>query len=280
MYSMQFFGLKEKLLFSALEAQKKELYTCPECGGSLRLRSGPHRSAHFYHTSVPKACQQHLKSLEHLNTQMFLLDLLPQGEAKMEHPFREVQRIADVVWLERNIVFEVQCSPISLEEVESRNRDYESLGFTVVWILHDKRFNKKNLSAAENYLRARGAYFSSITKAGKGEIYDQAEHIDGFKREKRIRKLPISPSQPLKFSLPGEKNLPKILESRITSSGLFFEGDLAFWWLKDPESDLFLNKKPKETHQSRSFLYRLYRRLLLGVLRPLTHEEFSRLRSK
>lgn len=284
---MQFFGLKEKFagdqeksgcFVSALEADKKTIYFCPECRGAIKVRSGPHRRSHFYHLSSPKKCTQHQKSLEHLLTQMKLKELLGEENARMELPFPEIQRIADVAWLPQKIVFEVQCSPISLDEATQRTEDYKGLGWHVVWILHDKRFNQRRLSAAEAFLRSRGAYFCNTTKEGKGSFYDQYEVLDGFLRKRKQGKLPFLPVKPYQITLENGNSVPEVLKNRIANSSFYFEGDLVSFWLQNKKSPLF-NPLP-EKQEKKPFFIRLYRRLLLGVLSALTQEDFSNLRSK
>ncbi|MEM8728221.1 MAG: competence protein CoiA family protein, partial [Chlamydiota bacterium] len=64
----------------------------------------------------------------------------------LEKSFPEIHRIADVVYPPKKIIYEIQYSPITLKEVQQRNRDYATLGYTVIWILHDRHFNRKILS--------------------------------------------------------------------------------------------------------------------------------------
>src|SRR5581483_7947193 len=96
------------------------------------------------------------KSIAHLKIQHHLKSLL--NTAILEKPFPEIKRIADVVWEEEKIVFEVQVSPISKEEVEERCLDYEKMGYTPIWILYNKNFNQNVLSQAELFLRKKQCY--------------------------------------------------------------------------------------------------------------------------
>lgn len=178
---MQWIALDEQCHpITASRAIKHILYKCPECTCPVRLRSGPHRQAHFYHLRRKNtACTQHAKTEEHLRLQLVLANRISsQDEAKIERPFPEIRRIADVTWEKRKIAFEIQCSPISAQEVQRRCADYRSIGWEIVWILSDKRFNRRKLSAAERVLREETSYFSNR----KGSIYDQYEMIKGFHR--------------------------------------------------------------------------------------------------
>src|SRR3972149_8130463 len=115
---MQFTALEKEIVVFADEARRQHDYSCPECKGNLRLRQGLRRRPHFYHLKKPKTCTQHKKSLTHLLLQYRLLQILPKGEVQIEKRYPSIDRIADVAWEKRKIIFEIQCSPISLEEGE------------------------------------------------------------------------------------------------------------------------------------------------------------------
>ena len=61
--------------------------------------------------------KQSLKKGEHRFIQEKLQALLPPGEAQIEYSFPLIGRIADIAWIQKKVIIEVQCSPISLEEV-------------------------------------------------------------------------------------------------------------------------------------------------------------------
>ena len=195
----------------------------------MRLRAGPHRQAHFYHLRSSKGCRQHQKTLEHLNAQVRLLSLLPEREGSMERPFPEIERIADVAWIERGVVFEIQYSPISLEEAMQRTVDYKKVGFEVIWVLHEKRFNQKMLSSAEKYLREGNCFFTDIDARSEGTFYDQFEILKGHKRLFRGPKLPVQLNVllPLDSSrLPELASSPKAIQLRYAGWTLYAKGDL------------------------------------------------------
>ncbi|MBA3285957.1 MAG: hypothetical protein H0U27_12990, partial [Nitrosopumilus sp.] len=122
------FDIESKLI-SAKNALRQIDYFCPECKGYLRLRGGLHRQDHFYHSDFTPTCRQSVKSAEHLHTQLYILSQLPEKKCFMERRFPEINRIADICWESKKIIFEIQCSPISVEEIQERNRDYQSAGF-------------------------------------------------------------------------------------------------------------------------------------------------------
>jgi competence protein CoiA len=209
---------------SAREATGHIDYRCLECDSTVRKRSGPHRQPHFFHLRESPSCFLSGKGMVHLQIQWRLFELFPRGECELEYRFPSLGRIADVVWLPQRLIFEVQCSSISREELAARNRDYASLGFQVVWILHDSRYNQRLLSSAEQELKEKVHYFSNIDQEGNGLIYDQFDVKKRNRRTVKLGKLPIdlscpktSPQRPLYFA--GDlhdlkKDSPYILEAK------------------------------------------------------------------
>lgn len=222
---MQLFALDNGQPLLASHAEKQKNYLCPECQAPVRLRRGSERQPHFFHLSSHPHCHQHQKSYTHIQIQLKLLSQI--SEARLEVPFKEISRIADVAWEKRKIVFEIQCSPISFEEAEGRTADYARLGYQVVWILHDRRFNHRKVSTAEHFLRDRGAYFTNLSPNGLGHIYDQFDACLQGQRIVRSRSIPVDLAQPLsKNDLPRHKEMPDILSKRLAIGGHYFQGDL------------------------------------------------------
>lgn len=161
----------------------------------------------------------------HLEVQKHILSLLPLGEAFLE--YKMANHIADVVWLKQSIVFEIQCSNLSIETAQNRIKDYNALGFSVVWILHQKTFNHKRVKPLERFLHTECCYFTDITKTGLGKIYTQFEFIKG-----RIRIFRSSPFT-VNIAAPCYKN-----------QRLHFQGDLLF---RQQEVNVYKNfYKPKK----------------------------------
>ncbi len=194
---MQLFAIdKQGQLVAAGQAESQADYRCIECDGIIRRRSGPHRQPHFFHLRESHSCFLSGKGMAHLQIQCRLWQLLPKGECQLEHRFSAIGRIADVAWLPQRLIFEVQCSPISPEEIAARNRDYASVGFQVVWILHDSQYNKRRVSAAEQLLSDRIHYFSNMNAEGQGEIYDQFDLKKEGRRIIKMGKLNVNLSEP------------------------------------------------------------------------------------
>lgn len=225
---MQIYALDAlQQLICADHAVKQTDYSCPECGGVVRVRRGTCRQPHFYHLLPSSSCYQSGKSLTHLEVQKYFLRQLPEQEVVLERRFPEINRIADVVWVPKKIVFEIQCSAITVEEIMSRNRDYTLQGYTVVWILHTKRFNKHRITSAERVLMGLPCYFTDMDEEGFGAIYDRFSlmHKDGRRSFQELLPIQISSLQ----VVPDEhlfKNGPKLLKRRIEAWSGYFSGDV------------------------------------------------------
>lgn len=222
---MQLYALDSKEnLIQARKAEKQKDYFCLECGDCVRVRGGFHRQKHFFHSQPTTYCKQNGKSMQHLQVQCFVQQIFPNGEIVLEQRFPTINRIADAVWASEKIIFEVQCSPISAEEIRERNRNYSSLGYKVVWILHDLYYNRKRLNGAELHLISHPHYFTNINKEGKGIIYDQFNIPFAGLRKKFFEKLRIDLTTLLKH----EKidRLPLQLQKRLQTWDFHFEGDL------------------------------------------------------
>lgn len=171
---MQLFALQKNGLFiEADKADKNVSYYCLECGGLMHLRAGDKRQLHFYHIQSSPSCALHKKSQEHLQTQRYIQSLYGKEQALLEVQRSEIERIADVLVEKEKLVFEIQCSYMSDEELRKRNEDWAALGYYVVWILHDHRYGKRKKSSIERSLLSRPHYFTNIDKDQRGIIYDK-----------------------------------------------------------------------------------------------------------
>ncbi len=215
-------------LVAAHQAQQQIDYFCLECQCPVRKRSGPHRQAHFYHFRPSSECRQSGKGMAHLEAQLLLHRMLPPNEATLEQRFPEISRIADLAWQKKKIVFEIQCSATTATEVQNRNLDYRSLGYQVVWILHDKQYNKQRLSSVEHLLCRSPHYFTNINAFGEGIFYDQLVLWFKGTRLCDLPMLPVDLSQPKSLSLPFSslKSFPFLTEQRLCWP-IHFSGDLA-----------------------------------------------------
>lgn len=232
---MQLYALDNGKIISAEQAEKTRDYICLECETLVRLRSGFHRRSHFFHLVNERKCRLNGKSMQHLQVQFYIQSLIP--ECRLENPFPAIKRIADIFWEEKGIVFEIQCSPISAEEIKERNKDYRSLGCEIVWILHDDRYNKGHFTAAEFYLLNTTHYYTNINTYGEGFIYDQFSIYRKGMRFHRKRALKIEIHRPnyLKEALKPEWHF---IENRVAKWPLYFSGDLLDCYLLAKEQEL------------------------------------------
>ena len=247
-------------IISAFLATKQNNYSCIECDQVVRVRGGSHRHTHFFHLAPISNCALHAKSMAHLQTQLQIQSQLPDGESKLEHRFPEINRIADVAWLPQKIVFEIQCSPITVDEVQARDKAYASAGFQVVWILHDARYNAPILTPVEHYLEKSKSpcYFTNIDASRKGMIYDQFSLIKKNVRKKTLSPLPVSLSE--YREMPHETSQALVaLEKRVNRWPIYFTGDLIDISKNDDfQSQEYLQeaKRLEEMHYLRPVSYR------------------------
>lgn len=218
---------------NAWDAHAGTPYWCLECRSLLKLRQSKRTFPHFYHISSSPSCRLYSKSERHLLIQLAIQKKLALNETSLEKPFPKIQRIADVVWENKKIVFEIQCSPISEIEAKERTTEYRSLGYEVVWILDDRLFNKKHITKAENFIRSHSGYF--IKRGNSFLIYDQLEIFKNHRRLKKGEKTPIDLSKVFPIlSLDPTRPLPKLLKERTTNAKYYFEND---WIAKINASD-------------------------------------------
>ena len=209
-----------------ISAEKQQDYFCEECGGILHVRSGAHRQPHFYHLSPPTICLQHTKSLEHIQTQLYLQKQRAEGEILLEHPFPSIGRIADAAWIPYKCVFEIQCSPISTLEVQERTSDYAKEGWQVIWLLHEKRFNRsQRASRLDPVFQTIPHYFTNINASGQGFLYDQFSLWQEGWRTHKLHPLPFLLSPPIPVPSFPLSSL-NFLQKRQSSWTLFLSGDL------------------------------------------------------
>lgn len=161
------------------------------------------------------------KGLRHLVIQRKLQKHLLPHCVQLEVAFPEIRRIADVVWQEKQIVFEIQCSPITAAEIQQRSKDYRSIGYHIVWIFHAETFFKLAHSL-EKILERIPHYFTDIGISGFGEIFDRTRH----------KTYPIQIQNPYNPSALKNNALPLHLQMRATFWEVGFNGDL----LSKPQS--------------------------------------------
>ncbi len=230
----------------ATSALKKCDYKCLECQGTVRRREGEQMQAHFYHLNPPISCRQSGKSLTHLAIQNRIAKELPKGQIVLEKHFSSIGRIADLAWDEEKLIFEVQCSPMTREEMLQRTNDYGSLGYQVVWILHERNYNKFRITHLEAGIAPIPHYYTDINPSGEGVIYDQWHLSSQGVRLKGLPRLSIDISRPSKLSCMDKSCGSTLADSRIASWKLHFKGDLIDLALNEPASPYLQSAKASE----------------------------------
>lgn len=118
----------EERVFAQKSLPRDVQYSCPVCGGAVRLRAGDNNVAHFAHIHACTDTFTHDMSEWHKAWQMMFP--LKNREVVITHG-NETHR-ADVLCY--GTVIEFQHSPISESEFQRRNEFYTSAGYKVVWI--------------------------------------------------------------------------------------------------------------------------------------------------
>lgn len=185
---MALYAVEEDDLIHAADAKLHKVYWCLECFGPVKKRQGRKNIAHFYHLKAAPTCRLYSKTEDHLLAQLQLQKQFPPTELSLEKPFPQISRVADACWECRKIIFEIQCSPITEKEVEKRISDYRSVGYETIWLLDDKRYNKRLLRPAESFLRRQNTYYLCIKKA---IAYDQFEVFAAPRRVLKGKQLPL-----------------------------------------------------------------------------------------
>jgi competence CoiA-like predicted nuclease len=157
-----------------------------------------------------------------------LQKILPAGETILEKPFPTINRIGDLVWEPRKIIFEIQCSNISSFETQQRIRDYLKAGYQVVWILDDRIFNRRIVRPAEKSMRQTTCYFATIRGLQFPIFYDQFEIFSQEKRIKKGQRLKIQINKPCPMpEISWDKEvIPQQVWQKIHKQPFYFQGDL------------------------------------------------------
>ncbi len=231
---MALYAVDEDDLIYAGHANPRQTYWCMECFEPVKRRRGKTGLYHFYHLRAPASCRLYSKTEDHLFAQLSLQKAFAPGQLLLERPFRDINRVADVLWEAEKIVFEIQCSPITEKEAASRISDYASQGYQVVWLLDDKRYNKKIARPAEELLRQRSAYYLKVRKNTDCQYYDQFEIFDSKKRIKKAKPSYID----LQHIRRRPSSLPSNTPAQVSaiSSTIYFLKDRTDRALRYPET--------------------------------------------
>jgi competence CoiA-like predicted nuclease len=108
------------------------------CGAAGHLRISKKGTQHFYH-AVDTGCNYEQESKEHLEIkyQIYKICKSEQWETYVEFPASDRTWISDVYAIKdgRKIVFEIQISTISPNDLEERDKKYRNEGIESYWLL-------------------------------------------------------------------------------------------------------------------------------------------------
>ena len=94
----------------------------------------------------------------HKKVQSYLKSLYPNGQLEVAFPI--ISRRADFYLATHQLIIEVQFSPIPIQEIEARCKDYKRIGLSVIWLL-DKRYERKWQHSIFEKSKAHYYFFNS-----------------------------------------------------------------------------------------------------------------------
>lgn len=164
-------GISRAEVLTAVQRRQKSGLFCPHCYQKtgkrfeVRYRNSESRRVHFYHSNLDgHECEHYsTESEKHLSAKAKIRDRLLLDESVAEvhlEFFLEMEgqagwktRKPDVLVIRPNgtrEAHEVQISPISPEDLESRTCDLKQVCDRIVWYLHGKAYNETNRLKCSN----------------------------------------------------------------------------------------------------------------------------------
>lgn len=126
-------------LVYAWQANKEQLYWCPECGQAVNLRAGQHKEAYFAHQRRSDCLNEVGETDQHLlgKRQMWQWANQCGWQPRVEVYLPNIQQRPDLLLTlhQQQIAMEFQCSSLSCERLIERNEGYRELDIGYVWYL-------------------------------------------------------------------------------------------------------------------------------------------------
>ncbi|WP_461239705.1 competence protein CoiA [Paucilactobacillus sp. N302-9] len=139
-------------MIHANEAILKKTYYCPVCQEHVFLKAGQIKMKHFAHQRGSQCVDAEPESVEHFlgKEQLFYWAKCQNYSPKYEVYFPEIKQRADLIFRinERPVAIEFQCSPLSIEQLDMRNKGYRQINIPVYWVL-GAPYQNKQLSHAK-----------------------------------------------------------------------------------------------------------------------------------
>jgi len=117
---------------------------CPFCRGKMIFVDGKLIVKHFRH-EVACDVDHNPESDSHIRMKEYFIKKygLSVDDVEVLFEFNGGKRVADVYLRKFKVVVEIQCSNISYDTFVERNRFYNSLGLSVLWLFKDDVFLKR-----------------------------------------------------------------------------------------------------------------------------------------
>lgn len=136
---MMFVALDDQgLRVHAWDAGRDQRCVCPECQAAVVLKRGRIVVPHFAHHAGVGCAYGTGESERHHEMKWQIGSMFAGQPVRYEVPFAPERRADLVVGA---CVIECQCSPLSVDEWESRTVSYNTAGFSVLWIWDEDRLH-------------------------------------------------------------------------------------------------------------------------------------------
>lgn len=187
--------------------------------------------------------------LDQASIKKILLSHFEKEKVVLDRSFPEIQQTADIAWESKKIIFQILCKSRNVLKIQEMTSEFQKTGWIIVWILPDTILSKKVASQEEILLRKGSSYFIDQ----EGQIYDQFTLFHKGCRTLTGPFFPVTLSSPVSLSPSFPRGgLPKILQTRLGSSLVYFRGDIVDRALNHPSfltkihlwEEEFLDKKP------------------------------------
>lgn len=123
-------------LVNAAHALKELHYYCPLCQQKLTLKQGKYKCAHFAHRGL--SCNYKDETYVHYQAKYAIGQRLKHLGFHVEiEPFLQQSKQIPDILVNSKLILEIQCSPITIKQLQLRTNTYESLGYKVIWIIED-----------------------------------------------------------------------------------------------------------------------------------------------
>jgi competence protein CoiA len=134
---------KQGTIEHAANATKCSNYYCPLCCQKLMLKQGKYKRTHFAHFEI--SCTHKEESYVHYHAKYSLGRAIKDlGMVVQIEPYlKACHQIPDIL-INNKIILEIQCSPITVEQLQTRTSAYNKLGYIVIWII-DGTYNDNSV---------------------------------------------------------------------------------------------------------------------------------------